>query len=626
MHPVEAQEEIAGATDRAHVWGGHMHTARRIRVKQLIHATALLLVPAAGSLIAFFDSALHGVSGYHLEVAAAMYCVTVLGISVGFHRLLTHRAFEAHPALVAALTIAGSMAAQGPPTYWVSNHRRHHRFADAPGDPHSPYCDDVVQLSGLRGFWHAHCGWTFAHPLTNTAAYSADLLRNRLVSTLNRHYYFWVAAGFLIPMLSGYVLERSLRGVLLGFLWGGCVRLMFSYHASNAINSVAHLWGSRPFAARCAGRNNLALAILAFGEGWHNNHHAEPSAALFNRHWWQVDLGGLVILALHKLGAIKNFRRAVNRNVPDRVVTSKRVVSSRRLERLQHAHALAAHIVPLSGMLTAFGMALLVQPVRPAILVMAVLMFVLVGLGSSVGFHRYFTHCSFRTGSGLRLLLAILGSMSAQGPVVFWVALHRMHHEFADEAGDPHSPNLHGTSILQRLAGGWHAWFGWTTRHPIPNASFYAKDLLKDPQIMRVNRSYYLWVVLGLAVPAICGGFLMPGPLGFLYGFLWGGLVRIFLWHQMIYCITCVAHVSGRRDFDSQDLSRNNAWLAIPTLGESWHNNHHAFPSAADLHFDTRQVDVSGAAIRLLERIGLVWDLRQPSREQLETRRMAWRL
>jgi stearoyl-CoA desaturase (delta-9 desaturase) len=197
--------------------------------------------------------------------------------------------------------------------------------------------------------------------------------------------------------------------------------------------------------------------------------------------------------------------------------------------------------------------------------------------------------------------------------VIFWVALHRMHHEFADRAGDPHSPNLHGTSILQRLEGVWHAWFGWTTRHPVPNASFYAKDLLRDPQIMRVNRSYYLWVALGVAIPAVCGGLLMPTPLGFLYGFLWGGLVRIFLWHQMIYCITCIAHVSGRRDFDSKDLSCNNAWLAIPTLGESWHNNHHAFPSAADLHFDTRQV-------------GLVWDLRQPSFEQLEARRRLSRL
>jgi len=304
---IEADKQMTGTAARERTL--HTLDTRRVRVPQMLHATLALLIPIIGSVIAFLDAAWNGVDVRHVMVAATMYCATVLSITVGFHRLLTHRAFEAHPALVASLAIVGSMAAQGPPIYWVSNHRRHHRFADTPGDPHSPYFDGIARLNGMRGFWHAHCGWTFAHPLTNTEVYAVDLLKNRLVSAINRNYYACVAAGLLIPMLSGWAIERSPRGVLLGFLWGGCVRLMFSYHVTNAINSVAHLWGSRPFAGGTVGRNSVLLAFLTFGEGWHNNHHEAPSAALFNRHWWQLDVGGLLILGLHKLGAIKTFRR-----------------------------------------------------------------------------------------------------------------------------------------------------------------------------------------------------------------------------------------------------------------------------------------------------------------------------
>lgn len=284
--------------------------AGRVRIANKLHAAAILVAPAIASVFAFRQLLVGETRMVHLVTAAVMYLLTLTGITVGFHRMLAHRAFRAGKWLFGTFAILGSMAAQGPPTYWVSNHRRHHHFADQKYDTHSPYWNSQQPLHGLQGFWHAHAGWTFGDTVTNSAAYARDLLQDKFLGTINRLYFLWVALGLAIPVLIGWCSERSPQGALSGLLWGGGVRLFVSYHATNAINSVAHLWGTRASDTRDNSRNNVLLAWLTLGEGWHNNHHAAPGSAVFARHWWQVDVGGWLILLLEKTGLVTRVRRA----------------------------------------------------------------------------------------------------------------------------------------------------------------------------------------------------------------------------------------------------------------------------------------------------------------------------
>jgi stearoyl-CoA desaturase (Delta-9 desaturase) len=272
--------------------------------------------------------------------------------------------------------------------------------------------------------------------------------------------------------------------------------------------------------------------------------------------------------------------------------------------------------------LAAAGLHFWVRPVSLDALGIFLLFFLLVGMGLTIGYHRLYTHRSYRASAGLQLSLGILGSMAAQGPLVFWAALHRMHHQLADKEGDPHSPNLHGAAWHQKLRGLWHAYIGWTVKHEVPNANFYARDLLAEPRIMWVNKHYYLWIGAGLALPAALGAALGASAYGALEGFIWGGLVRMFALHNVIWWITSFAHVFGTRDYISRDLSTNNAWLAIPTLGESWHNHHHAFPRAAILSFAWWQIDISGMAIAMLEKLGLASEVCRVGAEERQRRRV----
>jgi stearoyl-CoA desaturase (delta-9 desaturase) len=214
------------------------------------------------------------------------------------------------------LAILGSMAAQGPPIYWASNHRRHHAYTDREGDLHSPHCDGIEQLKGLKGFWHAHIGWTFDHTLTNTAVFSKDLLQDRDLAIVNRYYYWWVGLGLLLPGLVGMAFEPWLDGFLDGVVWGGGVRLFFSYHFIAAVNSITHVSGYRRFKTNEYSRNNAWLAIPTFGEAWHNNHHANPSLAKLGHSWWEVDIGWIFLRLAEWSGLIRNMNRPI-RNLAD---------------------------------------------------------------------------------------------------------------------------------------------------------------------------------------------------------------------------------------------------------------------------------------------------------------------
>lgn len=238
-------------------------------------------------------------------------------------------------------------------------------------------------------------------------------------------------------------------------------------------------------------------------------------------------------------------------------------------------------------------------------------MYLLTGLGVTVGFHRHLTHRSFKAKRWLHGLLAILGSAAIEGPVVSWVADHRKHHAFSDEDGDPHSPHVdHGHGLRGALRGLFHAHMGWLFVHTQRgNRERYAPDLLKDPVVSWVDRTFLLWAVLGLFVP-FGAGWLISGTLfAAVTGLLWGGLVRVFVLHHFTYSVNSLCHVFGRRDYVTGDESRNLALIALPTLGEAWHNNHHAFPTSAVHGLGRLQVDPSAAVIAALEKLGLVWDV-----------------
>ena len=246
-------------------------------------------------------------------------------------------------------------------------------------------------------------------------------------------------------------------------------------------------------------------------------------------------------------------------------------------------------------------------------------LYLLTGLGITVGFHRHLTHRSFKTSRWLHALLAILGSAAIEGPVISWVADHRKHHAFSDQHGDPHSPHVdHGGGLRGELRGLFHAHLGWLFIHTQRgNKERFAPDLIKDPVIGWVDRTFIYWAILGLLIPFglgyLIGGTLAAG----LAGLLWGGLVRVFVLHHFTYSINSLCHVFGNRDFETADQSRNLALIAIPTFGEAWHNNHHAFPTSAVHGLGRWQLDVSAIVIDSLERLGLIWDVVRVSPERM---------
>jgi stearoyl-CoA desaturase (Delta-9 desaturase) len=245
-------------------------------------------------------------------------------------------------------------------------------------------------------------------------------------------------------------------------------------------------------------------------------------------------------------------------------------------------------------------------------------MYVATGLGITVGFHRLLTHRAFKTKKGVRATLAIMGSAAIEGPVISWVSDHRKHHAFADVEGDPHSPHVdHGHGLRGALRGLVHAHVGWLFIHTERgNHERYAPDLLADPTIRWVNQWFFAWAVGGLAA-AFALGWLIGGSLHTaLTGLLWGGAVRMLVLHHVTYSINSLCHFFGRRQFDTKDESRNLLWLAIPSFGESWHNNHHAFPTSAEHGMRRWQIDTSAMVIRALEKLGLAWDVVRVSPER----------
>ncbi|WP_410586612.1 acyl-CoA desaturase [Amycolatopsis sp. lyj-23] len=243
--------------------------------------------------------------------------------------------------------------------------------------------------------------------------------------------------------------------------------------------------------------------------------------------------------------------------------------------------------------------------------------FVVSTLGITVGYHRYFTHGAFRAKRALRIALAIAGGLAAQGPVLVWVADHRRHHAFSDRDGDPHSPWLFGTSPLALARGFWHAHMGWLFGRDKTNVERFAPDLAADRDLRVVDKLFPLWVVLSLLLPPLLGGLITLSWWGALTAFLWAGLARISFQHHVTWSVNSVCHMIGERPFTSRDRSANFWPLAILSMGESWHNTHHADPTSARHGVLRGQLDVSARVIWVFEKLGWAWNVRWPTAKRL---------
>jgi stearoyl-CoA desaturase (Delta-9 desaturase) len=249
-------------------------------------------------------------------------------------------------------------------------------------------------------------------------------------------------------------------------------------------------------------------------------------------------------------------------------------------------------------------------------------MYVITAAGITVGYHRMLTHRSFRTHKPTEYVFAGLGSMAVQGPVIAWVADHRKHHAHTDVEGDPHSPHVgHGEGVMGVLQGLWHAHMGWLlSEHGRADWKRYAPDLYEDRGMRLLNRRFVSLVFVGLAIPALAGYLITGTWVGAATGLLWGGLVRIFFVHHVTWSVNSVCHFLGTRRFEVEDHSTNVFWLALPSLGESWHHNHHAFPRSAVHGLRRWELDPSALLIGAMEKVGLAWNVIRIAPERQEAK------
>jgi len=270
-----------------------------------------VLVPFLATLLAIALLWNSLVSARDLAIAAAMYLLTAIGITVGFHRLLTHRSFQTSKPLEYAFAILGSMAVQGPVIAWVADHRKHHAHTDAEGDPHSPHVGHGGGVRGvLAGLWHAHSGWLMStQGRADWKRYAADLYEDRGMRTIGRRFVPLVLVSLALPALAGYLVSGTLVGAATGLLWGGLVRIFFVHHVTWSVNSICHFTGTRRFDTEDRSTNVFWLALPSLGESWHHNHHAFPRSAVHGLRRWEIDPSALLISAMERVGLAWNVVR-----------------------------------------------------------------------------------------------------------------------------------------------------------------------------------------------------------------------------------------------------------------------------------------------------------------------------
>ena len=254
-----------------------------------------------------------------LAIMAGLYGATAFGITIGYHRLLTHRAFETHRPVKYLFAVLGSMAVQGPVIGWVADHRKHHAHTDEEGDPHSPH---VGHGSGLKGLYYAHVGWLFNDQgAAAPKRYARELVEDRGMRMISRNFLWLVALGLALPFFLGLGITGELAGGLTALFWGGLVRIFFLHHVTWSINSICHFFGQRRFETDDRSTNVFWLALPSLGEAWHHNHHAFPRAAVQGLRWWEVDVSGLLIRGLRRLGLAWNVVRITPERQQQRLAT-----------------------------------------------------------------------------------------------------------------------------------------------------------------------------------------------------------------------------------------------------------------------------------------------------------------
>lgn len=297
----------------------------------------------------------------------------------------------------------------------------------------------------------------------------------------------------------------------------------------------------------------------------------------------------------------------------------KKTISNDFLHRLQRKHFIRFQILPPAIALLSLPL-LPYLPFGPFEIFLFLLFWLITGFGITSGYHRLFTHRAYKTSAPVQAMLTIMGSMAGQGGVISWSALHRRHHEFSDKPGDPHSPNLNGSSVRQRLRGLAHSHITWMYKHEYPSVVHYAPDLIKNKLLLKVDQHYYWWAALGLMLPAVMGGLYHWSFAGAIAGFLWGGIFRMVWGGHTIWFINSFLHCFGVSRFDTEEHSHNLGPIALLTFGESWHNNHHAFPASASFGLEWYRLDPGYWFIWALEALGLAWDVKVPTSEKIQAR------
>jgi len=282
-------------------------TLKASRTVQIVTLIAIT-VPFLGVVAAPFAVWGWGFGWSDLGLLVGMYIVTAFGITVGFHRLFTHRSFETPNWIKFLLGVSGSMALQGSIIQWVGMHRRHHQHSDLKGDPHSPVHHGSGVLGTIKGFFHAHMGWFFDADPADLNRYVKDLKASRSTRICSNLFPLWVALSFIIPAVIGGLVTMSWVGALTGFIWGGLVRMFLVHHVTWSVNSACHLWGFRPFRTNDQSRNNPVFGILAMGEGWHNTHHAFPQSVRHGLRWWEFDSSYVFVKTLSWMGLAWNLK------------------------------------------------------------------------------------------------------------------------------------------------------------------------------------------------------------------------------------------------------------------------------------------------------------------------------
>jgi stearoyl-CoA desaturase (Delta-9 desaturase) len=296
-----------------------MPLSRSRKISMLV----LTILPFVGLVAAVTLLWNEAVGWTDLVLFLGLYVVCGFGITIGYHRMLTHHAFEAVPPLKAALLVAGSFALQGSALDWAIDHRTHHAYSDKEGDPHSPHHGFARgPLGAIKGLLHAHMGWMFRHNRTDQERYGKDILQDPLTMTVSRLFPLWAVLTFVVPFVLGGLLTMSWKGAVTGLIWGGLVRLFFNHHVTWSVNSICHFFGKRPFSTSDQSTNNWVLALPSLGESWHHNHHVFPTSAFHGLSWRQIDLSAWVIAGWEKIGLVRNVRKPTSEQIVRKLTPS----------------------------------------------------------------------------------------------------------------------------------------------------------------------------------------------------------------------------------------------------------------------------------------------------------------